>query len=184
MATLSAEAQKNVKATLDKITSDKQSGVSGLVFAAVNKSGQFLTHQASGTRGVDTATPMTEESVFYIASCTKMITGLACMQLVEQGKLDLDSHEKLYKLCPELKEKQVLVAKDKLVPRQGEITLRLLLTHTAGFGYTFFNERLRDYARPAGFEEFAGDEDDYLLQPLVNQPGSRWEYGVRVSLSL
>lgn len=65
-----------------------------------------------------------------------MITGIACLQLVEQGKLSLDDHESLYKLCPELRNKKVLDESGKLVPRTAEITLRSLLTHTAGFGYT------------------------------------------------
>lgn len=49
---------------------------------------------------------------------------------------------------------------------------------TAGFGYSFFNEKLRDYSKPVGYDEFSGCVYD-MLQPLVNQPGERWEYGVR-----
>ncbi|KAK5006244.1 hypothetical protein LTR28_006723 [Elasticomyces elasticus] len=56
----------------------------------------------------------------------------------------------------------------------------MLLNHTAGFGYTFFNERLRDFGRPVGYDEFSGDAWDLLDQPLVNQPGERWEYGVNI----
>jgi hypothetical protein len=55
---------------------------------------------------------------------------------------------------------------------------RQVLTGIAGFGYTFFNEKLRDYSKPIGYEEFSGHIYD-MLQPLVNQPGERWEYGVR-----
>ena len=47
----------------------------------------------------------------------------------------------------------------------------------AGFGYTFFNEKLRDYSFPIGYDEFSGSVND-MLQPLVNQPGEAWEYGV------
>ena len=49
----------------------------------------------------------------------------------------------------------------------------------AGFGYTFFNEKLRDYSKPAGYDEFSGHISD-ILQPLVHQPGDGWEYGVNI----
>jgi len=124
---------------------------------------------------------MSLDSVFYIASCTKMITGIACMQLVEKDQMKLDDHDWLYSVCPELKEKKVLNSTgDGLVDRKGEITLRMLLSHTAGFGYTFFNDRLRDYSRPTGYDEFGGDIEDYVDMPLVNQPGERWEYGINI----
>lgn len=47
----------------------------------------------------------------------------------------------------------------------------------AGFGYTFFNEKLRDYSKPIGYDEFSGHVSD-MLQPLVFQPGEGWQYGV------
>lgn len=77
---------------------------------------------------------MTLDTTFFIASCTKMITGIACMQLVEQGKLDLDSVEKAEEICPELKTVKVLVEKEgggfELVEKKRGITLRMLLSHT------------------------------------------------------
>ena len=109
-----------------------------------------------------------------------MITGIACMQLVEQGKLSLDDASHLYKILPELGEVKYLNDRGELEPKKGDITLKMLLTHTAGFGYTFFNEKLRDYGRPVGFDEFTGDAADILEMPLVNQPGTRWEYGVNI----
>jgi CubicO group peptidase (beta-lactamase class C family) len=59
-----------------------------------------------------------------------MITGLACMQLVERGKLSLDDAAQTEKLCPELKDLQVLQPDGKLVAKKGGITLRMLLAHT------------------------------------------------------
>jgi hypothetical protein len=47
----------------------------------------------------------------------------------------------------------------------------------AGLGYTFFNTKLRDYSKPVGYDEFSGNVYD-ITQPLVHQPGERWEYGV------
>lgn len=178
---ISAESTKAIQAKLDKTTDPNgDSGVPGLVFVAIDKNGEYLAKAASGTRGGPGNAKADLDTVFWIASCTKMITGIAAMQLVEQGKLSLDDHEGLYKLCPELKEKQVLEEGGKLVPRKGEITIRNLLSHTAGFGYSFFNPKLRDYAWPTGWDEFSGDAKDYLEMPLVNQPNTKWEYGINI----
>jgi CubicO group peptidase (beta-lactamase class C family) len=78
---------------------------------------------------------MTLESVFWIASCTKLLATIACMQAVEQGILNLDDHKQVYQLCPELEKVQVLQDDGTLVDKKNDITLRMLLSHTAGFGY-------------------------------------------------
>jgi len=49
------------------------------------------------------------------------------------------------------------------------------------FGYTFLDPRVGMVTRPVGIDEFQADEKDILDSPLVNQPGSRWEYGVCLS---
>ncbi len=77
---------------------------------------------------------MATDNVFWIASCTKMLTALACMQQVERGVLKLDDSEQLENLCPELKSLKVLNKHGKLETKRNGITLRMLLTHTAGFG--------------------------------------------------
>ncbi|KAK8173712.1 beta-lactamase/transpeptidase-like protein [Phyllosticta citrichinensis] len=153
--------------------------IAGMVFVAVDKSGDLVSHHCAGKRGKDSNVPMDLDTVFWIASCTKLITGIACMQLVEQGKISLDDSESLYAAVPELKEKKVL-ENGKLVDKKREITLRMLLDHTAGFGYAFFDRRVRDYGYPAGIDEFSGDASDILDVPLVNQPGEVWEYGTNI----
>src|SRR5438128_10514238 len=85
---------------------------------------------------------MTADSVFWIASMTKAITSAAGMQLVEQGKLSLD--EPIGKVLPDLASPQVLEGFDaagnpKLRPAKGAITLRQLMTHTAGFVYELWS---------------------------------------------
>jgi CubicO group peptidase (beta-lactamase class C family) len=181
---ISSQATETIKSSLDSVTSSPESGIPGLVFISVDKNGKTLAAHASGKRAPTSSEPMTLDTVFWIASCTKMITGLACMQLVEQGKISLDDPKAVYKLCPEIEAKKVL-QDGKLVERKGDITLRMLLSHTAGFGYEFFDQRVMDYGRAggagakgAGYDVFSGDERDILRQPLVNQPGSAWEYGV------
>ncbi|KAI9660319.1 MAG: hypothetical protein M1821_009669 [Bathelium mastoideum] len=174
------QARSGVQATLDGVTSNPKAGVPGMVFAAVDKEGSIIASHASGKIGLGSGAPMTMDTVFWIASCTKMITGIASMQLVEQGRLSLDDADRLYEVLPELANVKYLNDHGQLEPRKGEITLKMLLTHTAGFGYSFFNEKLRDYGRPTGYDEFSGDATDILNQPLVNQPGTRWEYGIGI----
>jgi len=176
---ISSQAADNIKAAFDSACADANKGIPGLVGVAVGKDGRELFAHASGKRGFGSTEPMTLESIFWIASCTKMITGLACMQLVEQGKLSLDDEEQVTKLCPELKDLSVLQPDGKLEPAKKGVTLRMLLSHTAGFGYTFFHEGLRDHSKPVGYDEFSGHLRD-LIQPLVHQPGEGWQYGVNI----
>lgn len=168
---VNGKAQKEVQTSLDSITSNPKTGIAGLVFAAIDKNGDLIAANASGSRGLSTHSPMTMDTVFWIASCTKLLATIACMQLVEQGKLSLDDHEHLYGIVPELAKVQVLQEDGTLVPKNNEITLRMLLSHTAGFGYEFFNHKLVKYGRPTGFDVFAGDAHDIYSMPLVNQPG-------------
>ena len=119
---------------------------------------------------------------------TKMITGIAAMQLVEQGKLSLDDSDILEKLCPELKVVKQLQKFENGKPvyrdKTKSITLRMLLTHTAGFGYTFFNPNLVQWyeeEKKKGNivdDEFSGEPKDIMLQPLIAEPGAEWNYGV------
>lgn len=62
----------------------------GVVGVVVGSDGKEQFAYAAGKRGYGSSNLMTLETIFWIASCTKMITGLACMQLVERGELSLD----------------------------------------------------------------------------------------------
>ncbi|KAK3075987.1 hypothetical protein LTR53_000164 [Teratosphaeriaceae sp. CCFEE 6253] len=174
------KAQKAVQESLDGVTSDSKTGVAGLVFVAIGKDGKQIVASASGNTGLYNREPMTLDTVFWIASCTKLLATMACLQAVEQGKLKLDDHSQVYKLCPELEKVKVLQDDFTLVDKEKDITLRMLLNHTAGFGYEFFNEKLRDYGRPVGFDVFHADVKDIYRMPLVNQPGSKWEYSIGI----
>lgn len=102
------KAQDEVQKNLDGVTSDKSTGVAGMVFVAVDKNGDQICAVPSGNKGVNNREKMTMDTVFWIASCTKLLATMACMQAVEQGKLNLDDAEQVYKLCPELKQVKVL----------------------------------------------------------------------------
>jgi hypothetical protein len=99
MAKIAASAHPELKSQIDALTADPQ-GAPGVVFAAVNKNGEVIFEHASGKVGAGRSEDMTLDNVFWIASCTKMITGVAAMQLVEQGKLALDDVDLVEKLAP------------------------------------------------------------------------------------
>lgn len=175
----STQVVEKLQQTVNAACSNPASDIPGTSIVVVGKDGKELFAHAAGKRGVASSEPMTLDNVFWIASCTKMIGGIACMQLVEQGKLHLDDGDEMERLCPELKDIKVLQNDGTLVEKNKKITLRMLLSHTAGFGYAFFNNKLRDYSYPVGFDEFSGRIQD-IIQPLVHQPGEGWEYGVNI----
>lgn len=169
---------------MDAVTADVNK-VPGCVAVVVDRTGKTLFQHASGRRGSLTNEPMTLEHVFWIASCTKMVCGIAALQLVEQGKLSLDDPDMLERLAPELKTVRVLKGFDssgrpELIEKETRITLRMLLSHTAGFGYTFFNSKVHAYGFPLGNDELDGYSASVLNQPLLREPGTDWEYGVGV----
>lgn len=178
MSAFSEQAINTLRATVETACSDGRAGLPGATVVVVGKDGQELFAHSAGRRGVASPEDMSLGHVFWIASCTKAVTGIACMQLVEKGRLDLDDGEQIESLCPELKTLKVLNVDGTLQDKKRAITLRMLLTHTAGFGYAFFNERLRDWSHPAGIDEFNGRMDE-MISPLLFQPGEGWEYGVR-----
>lgn len=179
----SEEAVSELRSIIDQsiATSDGEpssSTIPGTTFVVVDRKGTELFAYSAGKRGIKSQEPMTLDNIFHIASCTKMVAALACMQLVEKGILKLDDAAQVEELCPELKDIKVLKDDGTFEDKKRGITLRMLLTHTAGFGYTFFDETLRDWSHPVGIDEFSGDIKDILKIPLRFQPGERWQYGV------
>ena len=179
---LNQESVDRLKGLIDASVADPVTQIPGVTVAVVGKDGKDLFAYSAGKRGLASSEPMTLDNTFWVASCTKVIVGVACMQLVEKGTLELDNGEQIENLCPELKTLKVLRPDGSLEEKKNLITLRMLLTHTAGFGYSFFNTRLRDSGFPGGFDEFSGRFED-ILHPLLFQPGEGWEYGVCQFLS-
>src|SRR5437867_7809964 len=156
--------------------------VPGVVAMVATDKG-VLYEGAFGVRALDASTPMTLDTVFRIASMTKAITSVAAMQLVEQGKLKLD--EPVPGIDPALGSPQVLEGFDasgapRLRPAKRPITLRHLLTHTAGFAYDVWNAPLGQYMQYAGIPGIITCKNAALRVPLVFDPGDRWEYGISI----
>ncbi|MBV9785011.1 MAG: beta-lactamase family protein [Acidisphaera sp.] len=138
---------------------------------------------AFGERSLGGGTAMTADTVFWIASMTKALTGAACMQLVEQGRVGLDNDTG--PLVPALAAPRVLEKFDAagqpvLRPAKRAITLRHLLTHTAGFVYDTWNEGMLAYMRHTGLPRLATFQKPEHCLPLAFDPGDAWEYGVNI----
>ena len=151
---------------------------------AMAATGNDVIYQgAAGKRDLGKDDAMTTDSVFWIASMTKAITTAAGMQLVEQGKLSLD--EPIGKLLPDLASPQVLEGFDakgepKLRPAKKPITLRQLMTHTAGFAYDMWNGDIGKYLEKTATPGIITCQNAALKTPIMTDPGTRWEYGTNI----
>jgi CubicO group peptidase (beta-lactamase class C family) len=156
--------------------------VPGIVAAAGTAEGE-LFRGAFGKRDVGTGAAMTEDTVVWIASMTKAITAACAMQLVEQGRMTLDSD--MGKTLPELAEVPVLDGFDadgKPVLRSAKrpITLRHLLTHTAGYAYDMWNADIVRYMAATGTPGIVSCRNAALALPLIADPGEAWSYGISI----
>ena len=173
-----------LKSSLDDILGRAASSgdVPGVV-AMVTDREHTLYEGAFGQRVLGDGPAMTVDTVGWIASLTKALTGTACMQLVEQGRIDLDSPALQW--VPRLAEARVLEGFDDAgqpvmrAPKR-PITLRHLLTHTAGFGYEFWSAETGRYQAATGTPSIISCTEAALMQPLLFDPGERWCYGISI----
>jgi methyl acetate hydrolase len=146
--------------------------VPGAAAAAATADGEIF-EEGAGSLAAD--------SVVWIASMTKAITGTAAMQMVEQGRLALDTPAA--DILPEIANKEVLVGvgSDGTVttrPARTPITLRHLLTHTSGMGYDTWNADIFRYNQVKG--PLRPNSMEMLSTPLLAEPGERWEYSISI----
>jgi len=163
-----------------------------------------LLEVARGNLALDVARPADLDSLYRIYSMTKPITGMAAMMLIDEGKLRLD--QPIADLMPRYAKMQVQVTPDgsvtELKPAQTQITVRQLLTHTAGLGYSIIQKGpLKDAYEKAGLlpgqitrlpvpgvpsgkplPSLALFADKLAEMPLVYEPGTRWSYSVGLDL--
>jgi CubicO group peptidase (beta-lactamase class C family) len=156
--------------------------VPGVAAAAVTKDGAIY-EGGFGERVLGGGAEMSPDTVVWIASMTKAITATAAMQLVEQGRLDLDGPAS--DVIPGLAEVEVLEGFDDAgepVTRAPArpITLRHLLTHTAGFAYEIWQEPIIRHQVAKGLPGIITCEEMALRTPLLFDPGERWEYGINI----
>lgn len=170
---------------MDSYTNDASIEIPGMVYCAVNKVGEIIFDHGTGKIGLNATSVMTTDTVFWMASCTKLITSIACMQLVEQGILALDDSPQVESLAPELKEVKVLERDGnggfRLVEKERSITLRMLLNHTGKThnctqtiliavtnpGYCYFQLAL---AMPSRISSYAIGRDLLALMTFLGIP--------------
>jgi CubicO group peptidase (beta-lactamase class C family) len=146
--------------------------VPGVVVAVVNQDG-LLYNEAFGLSRTIGSQPMTRDTIFNLASMTKPITSAAVMMLVDAGQLKLDDDVARY--LPKYKNPVVISRFNEADgsyetrPAKRPITIRHLLTHTSGIGYTFSNVIVDTLVQKTGKSE--------ADLPLLFDPGEGWAYG-------
>ena len=143
------------------------------VVAMVATVDEVIYAKAAGFADVEGQVPMREDSIFRIASMTKPVTSVAVMQLVADGEVDLDAPVDRY--LDDFTPKRVLLAVDDGQPSYSEATyvptVRQLLSHTSGFAYGVWNDRLL-----AITDLSSVSATSFIGEPLVFEPGTDWHY--------
>ncbi|KAF1839102.1 beta-lactamase/transpeptidase-like protein [Decorospora gaudefroyi] len=151
---------------------------------ATNRDGSFTYGKAFGSTSMkpENAKPMDLDTVLWIASCTKLMTALCCMQLVDQGHTTLD--EPIYTHIPELSSFTVITSFEpgtgKPIEKAHEqpITLRRLLTHSSGLAYDIAHPKLMAWLEYHGeAPRTSGKILERWDLPLVFEPGTGFAYG-------
>ncbi|WP_422010904.1 serine hydrolase domain-containing protein [Reyranella sp.] len=173
-----------MKARIDAILSEavQRGDVPGVAAVATDGNGTIYEGGFGKTilgQGAD----MTPDTVVWIASMTKAVTGAVAMQQVERGTLKLDAPAR--DVISYLGEVQVLdgfdaEGKPRLRKPVRDITLRHLLTHTAGFGYDIWNPEILRYREVMNVPTIGTGLDRSLTTPLLFDPGARWQYGIGI----
>jgi CubicO group peptidase (beta-lactamase class C family) len=176
-ARTSIAADPSFGAALDGVTDralDEGRIVGAVVLVA--EDGHLVYHRAAGLADREAGTPIREESVFRLASMTKPIVSAATLALVEQGRLRLDDPVTRY--IPEFRPKLA-------DGREPVITIRYLLSHTAGLDYPFNEPDGGPYHRAGvsnGFDQPGLSITENLARiastPLLYEPGTAWSYSV------
>jgi methyl acetate hydrolase len=175
-AALAAPAHEPVQgADIDRALRAKVEAreIPGVVAMAAN--GERLLYEgAFGYRNMTDGARMSTDTVFRIASMVKLLTSVAALQLVEQGKLKLD--EPAANIDPSLAAVEVLTGFDakgapQLRAAQHPVTLRQLLSHTSGFSYPLWDENVVRYRKATHHHK------DLPRRPLLFEPGTGWAYG-------
>ena len=155
-------------------------GIPGVVAMATDRAGNFY-EGAAGVRRLGDPAPMTLDTVFCIFSCTKAVTAVALLQLLEDGKIALD--DPAVKYVPGIARLQVLTGFDAAGQPQTraparEITLRHLLLHTSGLGYDFTHPDILRAHKALGIPGNGTGRRIALDSVLLFDPGEDWHYGL------
>ncbi len=173
-----------MKQRLDTILQNgvERGAAPGVTAVVVDRDSELYLGSA-GERQQGSGVEMTTDTVGAIFSMTKAMTGAAAMQLVEQGRLDLDAPAG--DVCPDLHDVVVLDGFDEdgqpvTRPPATPVTLRHLLTHTSGFVYDIWNADMARWHEVTGTPTVLTLELAGLRTPIAFDPGTKWEYGTGI----
>jgi CubicO group peptidase (beta-lactamase class C family) len=165
--------------------------IAGIV-ALVLRDGQPVYEKAVGWSDKEAGRRMTTDTIFRIASQSKAITSTAVLSLVEEGKLTLN--DPVSRVIPQFA-KTTVATGGSVVPAKRAITIRDLLTHTAGISYGIEPAIASQYEAKglgpaAGFGWYTADKDESVCAtmerlatlPFVAQPGEQWVYGYNTDI--
>lgn len=127
------QVDAELRQILDSYVVGDKPDIAGLLYVAFRENGEPFFEHYAGSPGVASRAGMSPDTVFWMASFTKLICSVACLQLVEAGYLVLDDGDKLESILPELADIKVLSNRDgsfALEEKKSKITLRMLLSHT------------------------------------------------------
>lgn len=142
----------------------------------VMKDGKCVYRHANGYTDINKKTEVTGKELYNIYSCSKLITCVAALQLYEKGQLGLD--DDLYKYLPEF-ENMTVRSDNGIIPAKNKITIRQLFTMTAGFSYDLNSPMLEKCRRETNGKCPTREAMKYLAkEPLLFEPGYRWEYSL------
>jgi CubicO group peptidase (beta-lactamase class C family) len=172
-------------ARLDVILNDALAATPGVV-AMATTAGETVYEGAAGTRDAAGRVPMTIDTVFGLASMTKALVSAAALQEVDRGRLSFEGP--IATVLPELAAPQVLegFAADgtpQLRPARGAITLRQLLSHSAGYGYDTWNAPIRRFIADGNHPRLPETPAQLAATPLLFDPGTRWNYGIATDVA-
>lgn len=184
---VSTERLRRIDEGMKRLVDDKR--IAGIVTLLARR-GKIVHHSAVGAKDVRKNDPVQKDSIFRIASMTKPITGAALMMLYEEGKWRLE--DPVSRHIPEFAKLQVYTGANPdgtptLEPARRSMTMRELMTHTGGLGYTLNSQspvdrmiiqgRVLDSAAP-----LQAMIDKLAKMPLQSQPGTRWSYSIAVDV--
>jgi CubicO group peptidase (beta-lactamase class C family) len=144
------------------------------VVTVIATADKVLQIDAVGYADLETKRPMSSDTVFWMASQTKVVTAVAVMMLVEEGKLSLDEPVTTY--LPELKNFRVIAEQNEkqtvLTSVEHPITLRMLLSHTAGMVF------ITPFQQKHGIDSLSTMNalTTFIMTPLAHQPGTKYLY--------
>jgi CubicO group peptidase (beta-lactamase class C family) len=187
-AGLSPERLQRLTATIRQYVEEGR--IAGTV-TLIARHGRVVHLEAAGRRDIEVRLPMEKDTIFRIASMSKAVTSVAALMLMEEGKLLLT--DPVSKYIPAFRKTAVLVpaapgapedAPLETVPAKREITIRDLMTHTAGLGYGFGRAEARYKAANAHLWYFADKSEPIgsVVERIAGlafdaQPGEKWVYG-------